>query len=124
MNKQQLLKVISVALRIIVAIVFLLAGSGKFQLDSTIATSFKNWGLGIPMMFMVGIAEIAGAIALLLPKTVKYGCFLLAAIMLGAAVVHLLNFKELGFPLLNLIIIILLTFILYTNNSRSRILTN
>jgi len=108
MRKEKLLKYSSVVLRIIVAILFLLAGSVKFQTDTTMATNFKNWNLGITMMFIVGVFEVLGGFFLLIPKTILYGCYMLIIVMLGALVIHILNFEELGFPLLNIVLIAVL----------------
>ena len=113
MKKQQLIKYSSIILRIIIAVIFLLAGSGKFQTDSTMASNFKNWNLGIPLMFVIGIFEILGAIFLFIPKTIIYGCYMLVAVMLGAIIIHVLNFQELGFPLLNIALITALFLITY-----------
>ncbi len=113
MKKQQLIKYSSIILRIIIAVLFLLAGSGKFQTDSTMASNFNNWNLGIPIMFIVGIFEIVGAILLLIPKTITYGCYTLIIVMLSALVIHILNYKELGFPILNIGLITVLLLILY-----------
>lgn len=120
MQKHKLLKYTAIALRIIIAIVFLLAGSGKFQTDSTMASNFKKWDLGLTIMFIVGVFEISGAILLLVPKIVIYGCYLLIAVMLGAIVIHILNFEELGFPYLNIALIVVLLLIVYFKNQLLR----
>lgn len=117
MKKQKLLKYSLVILRIAIAVVFLLAGSGKFQTDSIMASNFENWNLGITMMYVVGIFEVLGALLLLFHKTIQYGCYMLIIIMLGALTVHILNFDELGFPLLNIILLTLLLLIMYSNKS-------
>lgn len=113
MKKQELIKYSSIILRIIIAVIFLLSGSGKFQTDSTMASNFKNWNLGISLMFIIGIFEILGAIFLFMPKTMIYGCYMLVAVMLGAMVIHILNLQELGFPILNITLIMILLLILY-----------
>ena len=113
MKKKQLIKYSSIILRIIIAVLFLLAGSGKFQTDSTMASNFKNWNLGIPTMFAIGIFEILGGIFLFIPKTNIYGCYMLIAVMIGAIVIHILNFQELGFPILNTALIMILLLIVY-----------
>ena len=113
MRKEKLLKYSSVILRIIIAILFLLAGSGKFQTDTTMASNFKNWNLGITIMFIVGVLEFLGGLFLLISKTILYGCYMLIIVMLGALVIHILNFEELGFPLLNIVLIAVLLLIIY-----------
>jgi uncharacterized membrane protein YphA (DoxX/SURF4 family) len=116
MRKEKLIKYSSMIFRIIIAATFLLAGSGKSQTDSTMASNFKNWNLGMNMMYVVGGFEVLGALFLLFPKTIIYGCYMLIIIMLGAVVIHILNFDELGFPLLNIALLICFCLIIYSKN--------
>ena len=113
MKKEKFIKYVSIVLRIVIAIVFLLAGSGKFQTDSTMASNFINWNLGISIMFIVGVFEVLGVVFLFIPKTVRYGCYMLIFVMLGAMIIHILNFEELGFPILNGALIIALILIIF-----------
>lgn len=125
MRKDKLLKYSSIVLRIIVAILFLLAGSGKFQTDTTMASNFRNWNLGIAIMFIVAVFEVLGGLFLLIPKTILYGCYMLISVMIGAMVIHFLNVEELGFPFLNIILIAVLSLIIYLkNNHKNSKLTN
>ena len=50
---------------------------------------FEHIGIGQWFRLFTGAVEIAGAIALLLPRTVAFGGAMLAAIMLVATLVHL-----------------------------------
>ncbi len=115
MKKEKLSKCSTIVLRVAVTLVFLLAGSGKFQTESIIATNFKNWNLGPSVMYMVGFTEIIGVLFLFSQKTISYGFYLLIAVMAGAIIIHFINFESLGFPILKVILIILLLTILNLN---------
>ena len=120
MRKSNLLKYVVILLRIAIASIFILAGSGKFQTDTTMASNFRNWNLGIIVMVVVGVMEITGAILLLVPKTVLFGISILIVIMLGALIIHFLNFEELGYPFLNIGLIAGLLLIIYFENHLGR----
>jgi len=77
------------------------------------ASNFRNWNLGIAIMFIVGVFEVLGGFFLLIPKTILYGCYMLIIVMLGAIVIHFLNVEELGFPFLNIVLIVFLLLIIY-----------
>lgn len=106
------IKILIIVVQYILAILFIIAGSGKFDFDSTMAQNFINWKLGTAIMVFVGVFEVAGGLLLMFKKTIKYAVPLLIIIMFGAAIIHFLNFKELGFPLLNVVLILLLLAVL------------
>ena len=111
----RLVTVFELILRISLFFVFAMAGSGKFNSQSVMAENFIRWDLSIPVMFFVGVLEIMGAVLLLLSKTLKYAIFLLSSVMLGAIGIHFLNWDEMGFPYLNLILLFLLLLIIQVN---------
>ena len=55
---------------------------------------------------VVGAAEVAGAVLLLIPKTALYGAIVLAAVMAGAVFTHVRHAE--WFPVLFVIIIFFL----------------
>ena len=54
-------------------------------------TRFAAWGYPSWFVVVVGVAELGGAIMLLVPRLATLGGFLLALIMLGAVATHLLH---------------------------------
>jgi len=52
---------------------------------------FQQWGYPDHFYLLVGVAELAGAIALLIPWLVRFGVALLMAIMVGAAATHVIH---------------------------------
>lgn len=80
---------LSWTLRILAAAVFLAAGSAKLAGVPMMIEVFEHIGIGQWFRFFTGAVEIAGAIALLLPRTFAFSGAMLAAMMLVATFVHL-----------------------------------
>ena len=68
--------------------VFLRQGFGKFDPQGGWARAFAVWHFPAWFRIAVGVAEIAGALLLLVPRTAFYGAALIAAIMIGAMLTH------------------------------------
>ena len=113
MNK--LMHYLQWSVRIIITIIFLLSSSGKFDLQGNMSTNFAHWGYPIYMLLTVGIMEAIGAIFLLIRRTLKTGATLLAIVMFGAIYTHVNFYSELGFPFLNILILLGLGLVLYSN---------
>ena len=118
-QRDQMLSITSAFLRLIIAVIFRLAGSGKFQTASTMAINFEKWNLGRLIKYSVGIIELLGAIFLFFPKTVLLGCFMLIVIIIAAVVVHFVHFEDLGLPFLNLMLILALLFVAKLKKEKS-----
>jgi putative oxidoreductase len=54
-------------------------------------TRFRAWGYPDHFYLVVGLAELSGAILMLIPRLAKLGVLLLIAVMLGAAATHLIH---------------------------------
>lgn len=69
---------------------FIQHGWEKFDAEGFWSTAFiERWGYGLYFMYFIGVLEFLGGIAILIPKVNKYGAFLLAAVMLGAAITRI-----------------------------------
>jgi putative oxidoreductase len=68
--------------------VFVRQGLGKFDPHGGWARAFAVWHFPVWFRIAVGVAEIAGALLLLVPRTAFYGAALIAAIMIGAMLTH------------------------------------
>jgi uncharacterized membrane protein YphA (DoxX/SURF4 family) len=82
------------ALSILLALMFLMSGAGKLSNGKTAGgmtfdEQFEAWGLPAWARFPVGLAEVAGAIGLLIPRTRFYAAAGLTAVMGGAVLTHL-----------------------------------
>lgn len=82
-------------LSIVLALLFLLAGGSKLIAPGTHVKAFEEWGYAPWFVYVVGVIEVVGGLALLAPlagfsSTIRfYGALLLAADMLGATATHL-----------------------------------
>lgn len=74
---------------VIMAALFLMAALGK--LTGAATPMFEAWGYPAWFAMLIGIAELAGAIGLLIPKTTRWAAVGLVAVMLGAAYTHVSN---------------------------------
>ena len=72
---------------VVFAALFALASLGKLTGQAT--AMFEAWGYPAWFATVIGVAELAGAIGLLIPKTTRWAAVGLALIMLGAAYTHL-----------------------------------
>lgn len=108
MNIQKITSVTLWILCVSLALTFILAASGKFAKNTLMHENFIRWGYGYWVMLLTGIAEGIGAMLLFVRKLRILGIAILIFIMLGAAYTHLMNFEELGLPILNIILIMIL----------------
>ena len=74
---------------IVLACLFALSALGK--LTGAASPMFEGWGYPAWFALLIGCAELAGAIGLLVPKTTRWAVYGLSAVMIGAAFTHLSN---------------------------------
>lgn len=90
MNRTKNNKTYSV-LVIAIAIIYIATGLRKLFGTESIVTDFMSWGYSPLFMKFIGIIELLGAIALLIPRTRIIAIPSLGTVMLGAVGTHLLN---------------------------------
>lgn len=73
----------------LLSVVFILAGAFKLSGAEQMVSDFGRFGLPIWFMYFIGVAEVAGAIALWMPRLSAVAALGLAVIMLGALIMHL-----------------------------------
>jgi uncharacterized membrane protein YphA (DoxX/SURF4 family) len=83
------LKVTLWVLQIAAAAAFLAAGGAKPAGAPEMVAVFEKVGAGQWFRYVTGGLEIAGAVALLVPRFAFYGAALLVAVMAGAVFTHL-----------------------------------
>jgi putative oxidoreductase len=76
-------------LSVLLALIFLAAGSMKLMSRPVMVQEFAQVGLGQWFRYFTGIFEVAGAICMLVPPLSRWGAVVLAAVMSGAVVAHL-----------------------------------
>ena len=96
------------ALQILVGLLFVLIGTAKF-LDSSWERNFARWGYPDGFYVVIGVLEAVGGVAMLAPRLTTYAALLLATIMAGAAVTHLVHgeMQRLSAPLVYLVVVAL-----------------
>jgi putative oxidoreductase len=75
---------------VLLAALFALAGSMKFVSEKA-ATQFAEFGYAYWFCILIGVIEVAGALALLVPRTSFYGAVALGVVMVGAVLTLLLH---------------------------------
>jgi putative oxidoreductase len=78
------------------AALFLLAGAGKFGAEAT--ANFERFGYNDAFRVFIGVAEISGAIGLLVPRLAAWAAWGLVAIMAGAVYTHIAVGISIAFP--------------------------
>lgn len=76
------------AVRLLLALVFLVEGAEKFSGSRVWIRIFDQIGWGQWFRYLTGVVEIAGAVLLLIPATALFGAGLLICTMIGAFLVH------------------------------------
>jgi putative oxidoreductase len=76
-------------LRGLLALVFAAAGSAKLAGPSMLVAEFDAIGLGQWFRYVTGLTEIAGAVLLLMPRTVFFGALILLGVCCGAFVAQI-----------------------------------
>ncbi|SRR5690554_979797 len=72
-----------------VAIIYVITGLRKIFSLGTVAADFESWGYHPIFLYVFGVIEIAGAVALMIPRARIPGMVALGIIMLGAIATHL-----------------------------------
>ncbi len=91
MKSKKLHGYITWALQIILGLLFLAAGAGKFLAAETWIQKFTTWGFFNNFYLLIGVVELLGAILLFLPKLSKYAAMLLVVVMTGAVITHIVH---------------------------------
>lgn len=88
---------------------FLLAGSQKFLAREVFEAMFADFGLPLWMVPVIGMLELTGAAAVLIPRTARFGATLIAAVMVGAVTCHTVT--AVGSPVAAFIALVLAGFV-------------
>lgn len=78
--------------------IFLTAGGTKLAGLPAQADNFARWGYPGWFMYVVGVMEAGGAIALLIPRAAGFAAILLCGTMVGAALTHLAHGETTAAP--------------------------
>lgn len=81
---------ISWTLQIALAAIFCITASRKFLADPVPVETIEALGTGQWLRIAIGVAELAGALGLLIPRTALLASLCLSLLMLGALATHIL----------------------------------
>jgi uncharacterized membrane protein YphA (DoxX/SURF4 family) len=104
------------AVTVLLAVFFTMMGLPKLLGSGGWAGRFATWGYPPSFVILVGVAELAGAAMVLIPRLATLGGALLAIIMLGAAATHLLH-GETGRVWVPLVLLVVLTAVSWARRS-------
>ena len=76
-------------LSVLLALLFVFAGSQKLMGASEPTQNFAQWGYPAWFRVLIGLIEVAGGIALLVPSLTLYAAGALGAVMFGAIYTHI-----------------------------------
>ena len=88
---------------VLLGLLFVMQGVMKLAALPVWIDRFRDYGYPGGFIFVVGVAELAGALLLFVPRTARFGGLLLGVVMLGAAGTHALH-NELGNALFTFIL--------------------
>ena len=70
----------------------LMAGPGSQKFTSPVwERMFRTWGYPDGFYLVIGVVEVIGGIALLIPRVASYSAIMLAVVMIGAAATQILR---------------------------------
>src|SRR5258707_13584305 len=78
-------------LQFALAAFFAIQGAVKLAGSQVWISRFGAWGYPDRFYLVVGLAEVSGAILLLIPRLARFGALLLIAVMVGATATHLIH---------------------------------
>ena len=108
-------------LQILLAVLFGLQAWMKLSSSPTWVARFRAWGYPEHFYLVVGLMELLGAVALVVPRLVRFGVGMLLVVMVGATATHLLH-REVQ-VITGLVLIALLSLVLYARRgARTRTL--
>jgi uncharacterized membrane protein len=73
-------------LQVLLAAVYVFAAIPKLTADPMAVAGFEMMGLGTTGMYIIGCLEVAGAVALLIPRLTGLAGFCFVALMIGAVI--------------------------------------
>lgn len=104
---------------ILLAALFVNASLGKLVSHPNVLAMFKRYGYPDNFHLAVGVIEVVGAVALLIPRVAAYGAGLLAVVMIGACGTHLKN-GEMSRAAFTAVLLLVLSAITYVRHRRKQ----
>lgn len=112
-------KITANVLTVILFLAFVASGFMKLMRTDEAVEGFKQYGLNLGVLLLIGFLEILGALGLWLPKLRIWAAAGLSAIMTGAVIIHTYHDKiEESFPAIVffILLMVLITLRMQLNN--------
>jgi uncharacterized membrane protein YphA (DoxX/SURF4 family) len=103
-------------LRLLLAVLFAIQGVLKLSGSPGWISRFSGWGYPDHFYLAVGVAELLGAIGLLIPRLASFGALVLLVVMLGATATHVVHREPQAIT--TLVLLALLVTVLAMRNGR------
>lgn len=84
------------AISILGGAIMITVGWGKLQGGPPWPEAFEGWGYPVWFRILIGLAQLAGGVAVFIPRIASYGAGLLVVVMTGALVTELLQEPQFG----------------------------
>jgi len=84
--------------QVVTALAFLVAALGKFTGDPQIVATFHDIGLGDWFRYLIAALEVAGAVALFVPRLAGLAGLAFVALMIGAVITQLALHLSIAMP--------------------------
>jgi putative oxidoreductase len=95
----------------LLALTFVITGIGKLASMAPSPANFTRWGFSMGFMYVIGAIEVAGGVALLVPRLSPFAALLLAGTMFGAIRTGLVYREPLHIALPAALLVLLVTVI-------------
>jgi len=96
----------------LLALIFVLAGVAQLISADIVVERFQVWGYPVSLVPVVGLIEVIGALALLVPSVASLGAIGLGLVMVGAIITHV-AFGSAPFALVPLVLLVPLAWVAY-----------
>lgn len=83
--------IVAWTLQVLLAAFFLFVGGVKLGHSPAWIRLFRHWGYPDGFYMVIGVAEVGGAILLLIPRLLRYGAALLGVVLIGAMLTNLVH---------------------------------
>jgi putative oxidoreductase len=96
----------------LLALIYMLAGTAQLISADIVVERFQVWGYPVSLVPVIGLIEVIGALALLVPSIASLGAIGLGLVMVGAVVTHI-AFGSPPFAIVPLALLVALAWVAY-----------
>jgi len=108
-------------LQVLLAVAYTFSGVLKVSADAQNVAGFEAMGLGMPGMYVIGVLELAGAIAMFVPRLTGLAALCFVGLMIGAVTITWVMFGA-SLAVIPAVIGVLATVVAYGRRDSTRAL--